>query len=111
MIIPLKLELPSHIRKVGTLYFEVKYSVEPFIIAEEARHQKAKLLFGEQHSISLDGKKAHELNAVLSMLHFFLDFFLDNACNLKFYVFMQIIVQARTRINLIWPALCYWTLR
>ena len=68
-----QLELPSHTREVGPLYFKVKYRVQLFGIAEEARHQQYNFLFGEQHSIGLDGKKAHGPNSVLSMLHYFLD--------------------------------------
>ena len=80
-----QLELPSHTRGAGPLYFKVKYRVQLFGIAEEARHKQANFLFGEQHSIGLDGKKAHGPNAVLSMLHYFLDNASDKKPVLRFH--------------------------
>ena len=80
-----QLELPSHTREVGPLYFKVKYRVQLFGIAEEARHKQANFLLREQHSIGLNGKKAHGPNAVLSMLHHCLDNASDKKPVLRFH--------------------------
>ena len=53
-----QLELPTHTREVGPLYFLVKYRVQLFGVVEEAWHKQSNYLFGEQHSIGLDGKKS-----------------------------------------------------
>lgn len=67
-----QLELPTHTREVGPLYFKVKYRVQLHGIVEESQHQQWNFLYGEHQTIGLDGKKAHGPNSVLSMLHYYL---------------------------------------
>ena len=68
-----QLELPSHTRQVGPLYFLVKYRIQLFGIAGEARHEQWNFLFAEHQAIGVDGKKAHGPNSVISMLHRYLE--------------------------------------
>ena len=74
-----QLELPYHTRQVGPLYFKVRFRVQLFGIAEEARNKQVNFLFHEGQAIGQDGKKAHGPNAVVSML----DEFMTNHANDK----------------------------
>ena len=68
-----QLELPAHTRIVGPLYFKVLYRIQLFGITNEPMNEQANFLYGEQHSIGLDRKKAHGPNAVISMLHHYME--------------------------------------
>ena len=52
-----QLELPAHTRTVRLLCFKVLYRIQLFDIASKPRNEQSNFLFGEQHSIGLDGKK------------------------------------------------------
>ena len=66
-------ELPCHTRELGPLYFKVPCRVQLFGIVQDARIEQCNYLFGWQHTIGPDGKKAHGSNSVVSMLHHHLD--------------------------------------
>ena len=68
-----QLELPQHTRQVGLLYFKSRFKIQLFGICDEARNQQVNYLFNEAESIGCDGRLAHGPNAVISMLHHYLE--------------------------------------
>ena len=80
-----QLELPYHTRQVGPLYFKVRYRMQLFGIAEEARKQQFNFLFHEGQSIAQDGKSAHGPNAVISMVDEFLTKYATQTRNVHFH--------------------------
>ena len=62
----------SH-ERIMPLYFKVPCRVQLFGIVQDARIEQCNYLFGGQHTIGPDRKKAHGSNSVVSMLHHHLD--------------------------------------
>lgn len=67
------LQVPYHARQVGPLYFKVPLKVQLFGICSDANKQQVNYLFSESESIGRNGSKAHCPNAVISMLHHYLE--------------------------------------
>ena len=67
------LELPHHTRQVGPIYFKSRFRVQLFGVCNEARNTQVNFLFHEGETIGADGKKAHGPNAVISMIHYYLE--------------------------------------
>lgn len=65
--------LPHHARQPGPVYFKVMYRVNDFGIMNEARNKQVHHLFHEAQTIDYDNKKNHGPNAVISMLHNYLE--------------------------------------
>ena len=64
--------IPHHAREVGALYFKVPRRIQIFGIAAEAIPEQVNYIFDEHQSIGKDGGKSHGPNAVVSMIHNYL---------------------------------------
>ena len=67
------LQIPYHARQVGPIYFKVPLKVQLFGICNDATKQQVNYLFSESESIGPNGSKAHCPNAVISMIHHYLE--------------------------------------
>lgn len=67
------LQVPYHARQVGPLYFKVPLKVQLFGICNDGNKQQVNYLFSESESIGPNGSKAHGPNAVISMIHHYLE--------------------------------------
>ena len=66
--------LPHTSRQVGPLYFKSPYKVQLFGVNCEAIPRQVNYLLGEKDTIGEDGKKSHNPNTVVSLLHHFFHF-------------------------------------
>ena len=67
-----QLHVPYHARQVGPLYFKSPLKVQLFGICNDGNKMQMNYIFDESQSIGMRAK-AHGPNAVISMLHHFLD--------------------------------------
>ena len=65
--------LPHTARQVGPLYFKTPFKVQLFGVNSEAIPKQVNYLLGENDTIGEDGKKSHNPNTVVSLLHHFFD--------------------------------------
>ena len=65
--------LPYNARQVGPLYFKVPLRVCLFGVCDDGVCQQTNFTFSEAECIGLDGGKSHGGNAVVSMLHSYLE--------------------------------------
>lgn len=65
--------LPQHSRQPGPVYFKVLFRVNDFGVINEAIPEQVHFLFHEGQTIGPNNGKGHGPNAVISMLHHYLD--------------------------------------
>ncbi|XP_056003731.1 uncharacterized protein LOC125678765 [Ostrea edulis] len=61
--------VPHHFRQVGPLFFETPRKIQIFGICMEGAGSQRNYLIDEDQTIGRDGKNAHGLNTVISILH------------------------------------------
>ena len=70
--------LPHTARRVGPLYFKTPRKVQLFGICSEAIPKQVNYLLDEADTIGEDGKKSHNPNTVVSLLHHFFDVYVQD---------------------------------
>ena len=70
---PQMLQVPYHARQIGPLYFKVPLKAQLFGVCNDANKQQVNYLFSESESIGPNGLKVHGPNAVISMIHHYLE--------------------------------------
>ena len=77
--------LPYNARQVGPLYFKVPLRVCLFGVCDDGLCQQTNFTFSEAECIGLDGGKSHGGNAVVSMLHSYLENKTHGEADVKFH--------------------------
>lgn len=80
-----QLQVPYHSRQVGPIYFKVPLKVQLFGVCNDGTHQQVNYMFSESQSIGTNGTKAHGANAVISMLHHYLEIHSAHEDNCHFH--------------------------
>ena len=77
--------LPYHACQVGPLYFKVPLRACLFGVCDDGLCQQTNFTFSEAECIGLDGGKSHGGNAIVSMLHSYLENKTHGEADVKFH--------------------------